>query len=96
MISNETIKVIDTVIQGNGNIVSDMGEEKVMLSVSKGKYYNLGEIGGYIWDLIAKPLEVNKIIEELTSLYEVESDVCEEQVISFLEHLLREELIVIK
>ena len=33
-----------------GNIVSDMGGEKVMLSIENGKYYNLGEMGGEIWE----------------------------------------------
>jgi len=31
-----------------GNIVSNMDGEKVMLSIKNGKYYNLGEIGGFI------------------------------------------------
>ena len=47
-------------MQVKGNIVSDMGGEKVMLSVNKGKYYNLGEIGGDIWELIRK-ISVNQI-----------------------------------
>ena len=28
-----------------------MDGEKVMLSINNGKYYNLGEIGGDIWEL---------------------------------------------
>ena len=29
------------IVQSKGNIVSDMGGEKVMLSVNNGKYYQL-------------------------------------------------------
>lgn len=34
------------IVQSEGNIVSDMDGEKVMLSIKNGKYYNLGKIGG--------------------------------------------------
>ncbi len=35
--------------QMEGNIVSDMDGETVMLCIQSGKYYNLGELGGEIW-----------------------------------------------
>lgn len=92
--------VIDNLIerkiaQVQGNIVSDMGGEKVMLSVDNGKYYNLGEIGGVIWDLIQEGISITQIVDELVSNYEVIRAACEAQVISFLEHLLDEGLIKI-
>lgn len=46
MIKSQTVSLNDYFVQGTGNIVSDMGGEKVMLSVLNGKYYNLGEVGG--------------------------------------------------
>ena len=33
-----------------------MDGEKVMLSIEKGKYYNLGLLGGVIWELIESPI----------------------------------------
>lgn len=93
MTGNEGIKLDDTVVQGKGNIVSNMDKEKVMLSITNGKYYNLGEIGGVIWDLIEQPITVTRLIAALVSEYDVAEDDCEKQVISFLEDLLREGLI---
>ena len=52
MIKNKKYITIQTISQIKGNIVSDMSGEKIMLSIEKGKYYNLGEIGGEIWELI--------------------------------------------
>jgi hypothetical protein len=95
MITNQGISLNDKVIQGKGNIVSDMGEEKVMLSINNGKYYNLGEMGGEIWDLLQEPIEVNHIVTSLMNSYQVEYTECEEQVISFLKHLVDEGLIEI-
>lgn len=82
-----------TIVQGEGNIVSDMDGEKVMLSVHNGKYYNLGEIGGRIWDLLELPTPVSDLVTSLVSEYDVERVQCEAQVISFLEGLLAEGII---
>jgi hypothetical protein len=93
MITKGIISLSQFVAQIKGNIVSDMGGEKVMLSVKNGKYYNLGGIGGDIWDLIGEKIQVNQIVTNLMSNYNVEQSVCEEQVISFLELLLGEGLV---
>lgn len=93
MIKNVTPTVNHIVNQSKGNIVSDMGGEKVMLSVHNGKYYNLGVMGGEIWDRIEEPTPVREVVEALLHEYEVERVECEEQVISFLEGLVKEGLI---
>ena len=66
--------------QKEGNIVSDMDGERVMLSIENGKYYNLGDLGGEIWDLIEKPISMQQLIERLLEQYEVEKSVCEAHV----------------
>ncbi|WP_026694363.1 lasso peptide biosynthesis PqqD family chaperone [Peribacillus kribbensis] len=76
-----------------GSIVSDMDGEKVMLSISNGKYYNLGDVGGDIWELLKTPISISGIIKSLTQEYDVEIEDCTEQVHSFIEHLYKEKLI---
>lgn len=93
MIKSRNISKEHTVCQVGGNIVSDMSGEKVMLSVRKGKYYNLGELGGEIWERIKEPMLVKEIITILMDMYEVQENDCEQQVMSFLDHLLEEGLI---
>ncbi|MFC3884760.1 lasso peptide biosynthesis PqqD family chaperone [Bacillus songklensis] len=95
MIKKQTISLSKLIVQGKGNIVSDMDGERVMLSIYNGKYYNLGEMGGAIWDHIEKPVSVIQLVTRLMSEYEVEQSECEEQVISFLETLLEEGLLEI-
>ena len=51
-----------------------MDGEKVILSIKNSKYYNLGEIGGVIWDLIERTNSVSKLIDALMDQYEVEQD----------------------
>ena len=55
----------DYIAQAEGNIVSDMDGEKVMLSIKNGKYYNLGTIGGVIWDHLQKPILLEELISKL-------------------------------
>ncbi|MFE5321188.1 lasso peptide biosynthesis PqqD family chaperone [Paenibacillus sp. NPDC056579] len=90
---NTTFSLQGWFVQSKGNIVSDMGGEKVMLSVHNGKYYNLGEIGGKIWELLEHPTCVTEMVAKLMSEYEVEHDQCEEHVLSFLQMLSKENLI---
>ncbi|TXC92352.1 lasso peptide biosynthesis PqqD family chaperone [Metabacillus litoralis] len=89
----EMIALEDTVTQVKGIICSDMAGEKVMLSVKNGKYYNLGETGGVIWDLIENPIKVREIVESMKAEYDVNDQECEIQVRSFLDNLIREGLI---
>lgn len=96
MSRKENVLLEHVVAQGEGNIVSDMGGEKVILSVQNSKYYNLGEIGGIIWDRIKEPVAINQVIATLTSEYDVKLSQCEEQVLSFLKHLSDEGLIEVK
>jgi hypothetical protein len=93
MISTQKISLNSKVAQTEGNVVSDMDGEKVMLSIESGNYYNLGELGGEIWDLIKAPIEINKMVDTLLLTYEVEKEVCEQHVLSYIEQLSREGLI---
>ncbi|MED3820774.1 lasso peptide biosynthesis PqqD family chaperone [Priestia aryabhattai] len=93
MIKSEQILPKHVVTQSEGNIVSDMGNEKVMLNIENGKYYNLGEIGGDIWEGISKPTQVNELVNHIVKKYDVQTDKCEEEVISFLENMYLENLI---
>ncbi|XEC95520.1 lasso peptide biosynthesis PqqD family chaperone [Paenibacillus tarimensis] len=84
------------VSQTNGHLVSNMDGEKVMMSIHSGKYYNLGQVGGRIWELMESPISVKDLIVKLMDEYEVGEAECERQVISFLEMLGKEQLIEVK
>ncbi|WP_256218531.1 lasso peptide biosynthesis PqqD family chaperone [Bacillus sp. MUM 116] len=79
--------------QSKDVIVSNMGQEKVMLSIANGRYYNLGELGGDIWELLCEPKTINQLISELLEVYDVDRVQCEQQVSTFLRHLFEEQLI---
>ncbi|WP_226526486.1 lasso peptide biosynthesis PqqD family chaperone [Metabacillus niabensis] len=96
MVKTKELLSTHIVSQGEGNIVSDMGGEKVMLSIGNGKYYNLGEIGGVVWDLAKKPITIEKLVTHLVSHYEVEQNECEVQVMKFIKQLNAEGLLIVE
>lgn len=83
------------IVQNEGHIAANMDGEKVMMNVKTSKYYNLGEIGGSIWDLTTAPIKISEVINRLTAEYDVSREQCEEQVITFLKNLQKEGLIQI-
>lgn len=93
MIATKKIYLFSTIVQSQGNVVSDMDGEKVMLSINSGKYYNLGKLGGEIWELIKEPTEINTLVNTLVSVYEVELGQCQKDVLAFIENLYKEGLI---
>jgi hypothetical protein len=95
MLNTKKISIHTTVAQGQGNIVSNMDGETVMMSVQNGKYYNLGEMGGVIWEKISIPTQVSVVVDSLMEDYDVDLDECKEQVLTFLEQLNKEEIIII-
>lgn len=92
-LGNESLEI--HVTQKQGNIVSDMAGEKVMLSIQKGKYYNLGEMGGKIWDMMSEPISISQIINNLLSEFDVDFERCKSEVLTFLSALLEEELVMV-
>jgi hypothetical protein len=95
MIKNPSIPLHSQIVQQKGNIVSDMDGDKVMMNIAYGSYYNLGKIGGRIWELAAAPITAVEIVNTLMSEYDVEQTVCEEHVVSFLKQLMDAKLIQI-
>ncbi|MEK4065673.1 lasso peptide biosynthesis PqqD family chaperone [Peribacillus sp. FSL R5-0717] len=96
MIKNQRVTKNLLYSQSPGNIVSDMDGEKVMLSVQKGKYYNLGKLGGEIWDLMKEPVTIQELVTTLQSQYDVEQTECKEQVTDFINQLLEQGLVKIE
>lgn len=94
-----TMKAIDqndVYIQQKGYVVSDMNGDKVMMSIETGKYYNLGQTGGRIWELLVGGNTMSGVVAVLSSEYTVEQATCQLQVEQFMNTLLKEGLIISK
>ncbi|TYP70296.1 lasso peptide biosynthesis PqqD family chaperone [Paenibacillus methanolicus] len=90
---NQAVALDQAYQQVEGNLVSDMNGEKVMLSIASSKYYNLGQVGGAIWEKLQSPATVHEVVAQLTEEYDIDREACEQQVVRFLESLLKEGLV---
>lgn len=91
---NKSLIGPDQVIEQNKQyIASDMNGETVMMNVESGKYYNLGMVGGRIWELSSSPVSLQNIVNTLVAEYDVSYEVCLEQVSEFAGQMFKEGLI---
>lgn len=67
--------------------VTDLSGEKVMIDFDTGKYFMLKGAANEIWDVLKEGITVGEIVAALRQVYDVEEDVCQESVISFLHQL---------
>ncbi|GAB2545374.1 PqqD family peptide modification chaperone [Spirosoma aerophilum] len=74
---------------------SVLGNETILLNYELGNYYELNEVGGFIWSLLQanKSMLVREIEAGILNEFDVEPSVCQEELRLFLDNLLREKLI---
>lgn len=67
--------------------VTDLAGEKVMVDFENGKYFMIKGVGNDIWDMLEENITVEKIITSLMAEYDVTEEVCEQEVLKFLNSL---------
>ena len=76
-----------------GLMTADMNGSAVMMDIMSGKYYNLGEVGGRIWELLEEPTTVAALVQKLTAEYNVSAERCRADIQPFLSKLLERGLL---
>jgi hypothetical protein len=77
-------------------ISSDLGGEAVILNLKSGVYHGLNEAGARIWNLIQQPKFVKDLKQVLLEEYEVEPEVCMNDLLALLDNLKDAGLIEVK
>lgn len=92
------MKITDkTLIKRKADIVfSKMDNEVVMLSIEKGEYYGLDEIGTRIWEVIEHEISFLSLIDLLKDEFDVAEDICKKDTMSFLAELNKKNLLLIQ
>lgn len=68
----------------DGLLVSELGNEMVMMDIESGNYIGLNETGRVIWELIEQPLKVDDLIKQLLNRYEIDYEECSRDTIEYL------------
>lgn len=77
-----------------GLMAADMNGSAVMMDIMTGKYYNLGEVGGRIWELLEEPMSVSTLVKKLTAEYDVSAQQCRADIEPFLNTMLNRGLLL--
>ena len=67
-----------------------------MMNIETGSYVSLNGTGKSIWDLLDEAKTINQIVDELTSQYSITRELCEKDVLPFIEQLLEQKIIIEK
>ena len=87
----------ETVFRKNAELLeSDVDEEIVALDIEKGQCYGLNAVGARVWRLLDTPMSLGAICSTLQEEYEVEPEVCRDEVGRLLEDLRSEGLLRIE
>lgn len=77
-----------------GLMTADMNGSAVMMDIMTGKYYNLGSVGGRIWELLEEPMTIAALVQKLTDEYDVSAETCRTDILPFLDTLLERGLLL--
>lgn len=81
------VKRRDTVLSAN------IGDDLVLMSVSRGTYCGVDQIGADIWARLAEPTPVRALCESLVLEYEADPATIERDVIALLNRMAEQHLI---
>lgn len=89
-----TTITLNTTLERAGDFVTaTVDDALVMMSLEKGAYYGLDEIGSQIWSQLEAPTRVAALCDNLQAQYDVTRAQCEEDVLAFLQELLDEGMV---
>ena len=83
----ETYTDLSIVRRVADQVSCDMAGEAIVLNMKSGVYFGMDQVAALIWNLIEKPRTVGEIRDAIMQEYEVDSDTCEQDLRSFLDHL---------
>ena len=79
--------------QSPDQVSTDLDGEVVLLSIERGNYYRIDEVGSRVWALIETPRQVGALCDDLRTEFDVEPAECQADVLAFLNDLFNDGLI---
>jgi hypothetical protein len=67
---------------------TEIDDQTVMMDIEQGSYFGLNQTGTRIWALLAEPMVIGELCDQLTEQFDVPREQCEQQVVDFLGNLL--------
>ena len=77
-------------------LVSEFGDELVILNLGDGVYYGLDDVGARIWRLLQQSASIPTIRDAILDEYEVDADRCDRDLRALLEECASRGLVEIR
>lgn len=91
---NQSQLTVDSILIRSDDILeSDLGTEKVMMSIEQGRYFGLNEVGKMIHDACDGKLTLGEVTQKLLEDFEVDPQECESKVLDFSAQLVGQGLL---
>ncbi len=88
---------LDCIVQRDPDVIAaEADQDLVMVSIANGFYYGVSDVAREIWEAIERPKKISDLMDDLAATYNIDRSTCEEETLSFLEHLLSEQLLQVK
>lgn len=94
--ASPTISDSAMVVMTSDLLVSEFGDEVVILNLRDGVYHGLEEAGARIWRLLREPVTVRNIRDVVVSEFDVAPEQCERDVRALIVELVASGLVEIK
>ena len=72
---------------------TEIDNQTVMMDIEQGSYFGLNQTGTRIWALLAEPMVIGDLCDQLTTQFDVPREQCEQEVFDFLGSMLTRGLI---
>jgi hypothetical protein len=87
-LANPTKITVDSIVSVATDQVScELEGEAAILNLASGAYHGLDAVGLAVWNMIAQPIEVAKIVDNMMAQYDVDRARCERDVLELLAKL---------
>ena len=84
------------IMASRDQVSSDLAGEAVILNLKNGVYYGLDPVGAFIWTLLQEPRTLADLHRTLLAAYQVEPEVCMQDLLVLLGDLAQNELIELR
>lgn len=84
------------IVRSSDPIAEPVDDELVMADIDRGKYYGLNDIATVIWQNLETKITVEELCRRLCESYEVTTEQCSAEVLSFLKELESRNLISVE
>jgi hypothetical protein len=69
---------------------AELHDEVIIMSVQKGAYYGMNEVGRFLWERLAEPVTAGALIDAVQEAFEVDANTCRADVLKVLGKMAEE------